>query len=204
MNMVSNHFGHFLLVQLLLPTILKTEQNGVIPRIVQVNSCLAYKHSYFDFSEASLLKREEQKQSFMDKPYEKFHNYGQSKLAAMMCLTELDRQLREKGSKVPVNAVHPGEIFTDIFRDFGVVIDCLTKTFKPFVYTLLKTTYQGSRGSIFVATSARMATSDNMSGRFLMRLSPVAHNTAWLDGQACRKLWDISEELTGLKSGANA
>lgn len=51
MAMAANYFGHFLLVQLLLPTILETERRGGQPRIVQVNSAFAYKHETLNFDE---------------------------------------------------------------------------------------------------------------------------------------------------------
>merc|ERR1712176_1166660 len=41
MCLASNHFGHFLLTQLLLPTILATEAKGAQPRIVMLSSALA-------------------------------------------------------------------------------------------------------------------------------------------------------------------
>merc|ERR1712187_364408 len=50
--LAANHFGHFLLLQLLLPTMLATEARGGKPRIVFVNSALAYEQQSFDFSQA--------------------------------------------------------------------------------------------------------------------------------------------------------
>jgi NAD(P)-dependent dehydrogenase (short-subunit alcohol dehydrogenase family) len=202
MNLVSNHLGHFLLTQLLLPAIRRTEQRGGQPRIVQLSSALAYKHSAFDFSEAVAVQGAEARETFLARPYEKFHCYGQAKLAGMLCLMELDRHLRQSGSTVPVYAVHPGEIFTDIFRDFGYLINCLTQTFRPFVYGVLKTTRQGSLCSVFACTSPSLATSDKLSGRFLMRLAPAEHNQAWLDEEACKRMWQVSLELTGARDWA--
>lgn len=199
MSLASNHLGHFLLTQLLLPTMRRTEERGGRPRIVQVTSALAYEHGAFDFGEAVAVHGAEAREAFLARPYEKFHSYGQAKLAGMLCLMELDRRLRESGSKVPVHAVHPGEICTDVLGDFGPLINRLLKTFGPIAYGLLKTTRQGSLGSVFACTSPHLATSDGISGRFFMRLAPAEHNKAWLDDEACRRMWQVSLELTGAR-----
>merc|ERR1712107_478840 len=48
--LAANHFGHFLLIQLLLPVMLATESKHEKPRIVFVSSALAYEQKAFDFS----------------------------------------------------------------------------------------------------------------------------------------------------------
>merc|ERR1711972_1005465 len=101
----------------MLPLLRQTEAKGGKPRIVQVNSALAYEHDSFDLSQAVRVSTEEDRACYLTKPYSMFHAYGQSKLASMMCLKELSRQLVESGSNIPVNAIHPGEISSDVTRD---------------------------------------------------------------------------------------
>jgi NAD(P)-dependent dehydrogenase (short-subunit alcohol dehydrogenase family) len=195
MSMASNFFGHFLLVQLLLPSILATEKKGGSPRIVQVNSALAFEHGAFDFDEAVIIN-DESRDEFLLKDFKPFHVYGQTKVAGMMCLMELARRLRQRGSKVPVNAVHPGEILTDITRDMHWIIVWLTRVFRPAALFLMKDAPCGCTGTVYASTSEALATSDDMSGEFLMRLAPVWGCEAWLDKAANERLWNLARTVT--------
>lgn len=195
--LASNHLGHFLLIQLLLPTMLATEAKGGEPRIVSVSSCLAYEQASFDFSQACKVAEAEKAAFLDDGEYEVFRAYGQSKIASMLCLSELSSRLQEIGSHIPVNAVHPGEIDTNITGSLHPALAYLTKVFKPFVRLMLKSPYQGSVGTVYASTSPDMATAEDMTGEFLMRLAPIAANDAWLNDDDCRKCWNISRELTG-------
>jgi len=202
--LASNHFGHFLLIQLLLPTLLATEKKGGEPRIVSVSSCLAYEQRAFDFSQACKVN-DDNKAAFLEDPeYEVFRAYGQSKIAGMMCLRELASRLQEHGSEIPVNAVHPGEIDTNITGSLHPALAYLTKIFKPFVRMMLKSPYQGSIGTVFASTSLEMATSNHMAGEFLMRLEPIRANEAWLNDADCLKCWNVSIALTGAPDAVGA
>lgn len=112
MCLASNH--HFLLIQLLLPKMLAAEAKGGKPRIVLVNSALAYERRSFDFSQAIHVGESERNRFLNQSGYAVFSAYGQAKIGSMLCLNELSRRLTEYGSQIPVNAMHPGEIDTDI------------------------------------------------------------------------------------------
>merc|ERR1712066_622426 len=128
--------------------------------------------------------------------YEVFQAYGQSKMGQMLCMMELARRLEFRGSQIPVNAVHPGEIDTDITGSLHPALASVTKIFKPLVRLVLKSPYQGSRGSVYAAASPSIAVADDMSGEFMMRLKPIGGSAAWLDENECRKCWERSIELT--------
>merc|ERR1719447_1704884 len=51
MTLATNHFGHFLLVHLLLPSLLAAESHGAKPRIIVLASALAYQTDVLDFTE---------------------------------------------------------------------------------------------------------------------------------------------------------
>merc|ERR1712228_788607 len=176
-----------------------TETRGGKPRIVFVNSALAYEQKFFDFSQACKVE-EAQKASFLSRnkdTYEVFEAYGQAKIGSMMCMRELARRLTQHGSQIPVNAIHPGEIDTNITGSLHPALANITKIFKPIVRLLMKSPYQGSIGTVYACTAPNMTLAEDMTGEFLMRLQPISGNEAWLDDDACKKLWDISIDLTG-------
>merc|ERR1712203_702694 len=98
-----------------------------------------------------------------------FESYGQAKIGSMMCMRELARRLTQHGSQIPVNAVHPGEIDTNITGSLHPALAYVTKIFKPFVRLMSKSPYQGSIGTVYACTSPDMAVAEDMTGQFMMR-----------------------------------
>lgn len=95
----TNHIGHFLLTNLLMPLI----EKGDHPRIVNLSS----RGHHFDqvhFDDPNYEKRE----------YEKWTGYGQSKTANIQFTVGLERRLAGKG--IHAYAVHPGGIQTNLGR----------------------------------------------------------------------------------------
>lgn len=201
MTMATNHFGHFLLVNLLLPSLLEAENRGEQPRIVIVGSNMSYMHATFDFSECAVVSGDEkEKEAYLQRPYELFRSYGQSKLANLHFTTELARRLKKKGSKIPVNQIHPGEVLTEVMRDMHPVILQLYKIFEPVAYGFLKSAPQGAFCSLHVATDPSLATSKKVNGAHFVRCSPAPLSKAGGDKEVAAKLWDISEKVTGMAS----
>jgi NAD(P)-dependent dehydrogenase (short-subunit alcohol dehydrogenase family) len=198
MNLATNHLGHFLLLQLLLPVLRATEKKGTPPRVLFVGSALSYQHDGFDFTEAEQVFTEDKKKKFLERDYNMMHHYGMSKLAQMMCVTEFVRRLKAEGSRIPVNCVHPGEIDTDVTRDFPAPIVAVVKFARCIrvIYLFLKTPWQGARGTVFACTSPSMATADKMTGQFLSKMKPIQPNPAVLDAAACEQLFQICTDLT--------
>lgn len=133
----------------------------------------------------------------MQKEFNPFSHYAQTKLAGMMALRELDLRLRQRGSQVPVNAVHPGDILTDIHRDLHWTIGHLVNIFRPVVLTFLKDAPNGCIGTLYASTAPALATANDATGEHLMRLVPIAPSEAWLDKATNQKLWERSLTLTG-------
>merc|ERR1719356_167751 len=172
--MATNHLGHFLLVNLLLPSLIEAESRGEQPRIVVVGSNMSYLHDTFDFSELSVVTGDEkEKEAYLQKPYKLFRAYGQSKLANLHFTTELARRLEEKGSKIPVNQLHPGEVLTDVMRDMHPVLLRLYNIFQPVAYGFLKSAPQGAFCSLHVATDPSLATSKKVNGAHFVRCTPA-------------------------------
>ena len=102
MQFAVNHLGHFLLTLLLLDKI-KAAPAG---RIINVSS-EAYRHGQIDFDDLNLVS---------SRKYTAFKAYAQSKLANMLFTRSLSKRL--EGTKVTVNALHPGGVHTEIARYF--------------------------------------------------------------------------------------
>lgn len=94
-----NHFGHFLLTLLLLRRLLESKPS----RVVNVSS---WGHNLVTMHKDDLMG---------EKNYNRFHAYGQSKLANIYFTRSLAKRLIDTG--VNSNALHPGVIFTDLSRN---------------------------------------------------------------------------------------
>jgi len=158
---------------------------------------MCYMHDAFDFSETVLCKGDDEKKAFLLKPYAMFRAYGQSKLANVHFATELARRLQKKGSKIPVNVVHPGEVMTEVMRDMNKTVLWLYAIFRGPMNVLLKTPLQGAACTLHVATAPELATSDSVSGGYFLRLSPAPLSKACADATAAARIWALSMELTG-------
>ena len=107
-HMGVNHFGHFLLTNLLLPRMKESPHSA---RIVIVSSSLYKRCLEFDFAKICSIDAARYSKKFPGAAY------SMSKLANILFMRELARPL--EGSNVSVYAVHPGVIFrTELSRDF--------------------------------------------------------------------------------------
>lgn len=103
MQIGTNHFGHFLLTNLLLDVI----KASAPARIINVSS-LAHKFGKINRADIQL-----------EKSYSRWPAYGQSKLANILFTRELAKRL--KGTNVTVNSLHPGAVRTELGRHLGIL-----------------------------------------------------------------------------------
>jgi NAD(P)-dependent dehydrogenase (short-subunit alcohol dehydrogenase family) len=115
--------------------------------------------------------------------------YNQSKLANLLFTYELDRRL--KGEPVTVNALHPGFVNTRIGKQHwlvGPVLDILH-------FFFAKSPEEGAQTSVYLATSPEV---EGVSGKYFIDEEPVRSSSPSYDEDAARRLWEISEKMTGL------
>ena len=169
-----NHLAYFLLTGLLLPLLRKSAP----ARIVSVASD-AHRFGQIDLDDLQNEKR-----------YRGLRAYGQSKGANILWNLELARRL--DGSGVTANCLHPGGVRTNLGRGNGVILDVVHRV----LTAIAKSPEQGAQTSIWLASSPGV---EGVSGRYYANRKEK-RSAAWAsDPHSARRLWEISEELTGLR-----
>ena len=179
----TNHLGHFALTNLLL--------EHVTGRVVNVSST-AHRFGKIDFDDLNWERR----------AYKRWAAYGQSKLANLLFTAELQRRLEAAGSDVKANAAHPGYAATNLqFHSGHGVMDVVSRFGNRF---LAQSDEGGALPTLYAAVADVPGNSfAGPSGFMEQRGAPtlVRRTTAAQDMDVARRLWDVSEELTGVRFG---
>ncbi len=168
-----NHLAPFLLTLLLLPRLRESGR----ARIVHVSSRLHEKQKSFHFDDPQ-----------GERSYHGLRAYSQSKLANVMFSTELAARLA--GSGVVSNALHPGDVVSDILREKP-----LLRFFGKLAAPLFDSAETASQTSVYVATAEELS---QVSGGYFKKQRPATPSPATLDSQARARLWELSAQLVGL------
>ncbi|MES3040707.1 MAG: SDR family NAD(P)-dependent oxidoreductase [Pseudomonadota bacterium] len=167
----SMHFGHFRLMQHLLPQLKVAPEARVI-----VTASVA--HWTGHINEAA----------FTD--YSRYSSdvvaYGSAKLANLIYARELAR--RVKGSNIRVNAFHPGGVATGIWREMPGPIQALMDK-------VLVTPAKGADTAIWLATSD--AAKSHHGGYFTRRKADFSKPSS-RNEKIAAKLWAASERIAGI------
>jgi len=145
----TNHLAHFLLIQLLLPTMVKSSTPEFQSRVVVLSS-LAHRMGGVDLDNLNL-----------EKPYHAWAAYAQSKTANIYTATELDRRYASQG--VRAYAVHPGLIFTGLMTNVDEEMLAHWNT-DPNVRNATKNAEQGAATTVWAATAQAL---EGQGGRYL-------------------------------------
>ncbi len=170
-----NHLASFLLTRLLLDRLIESAP----ARIIQVNS-QGHRFGGLDPDDLSWEKRR----------YNGYKAYGASKVAQLYTVWELAEKL--KGTGVTINAVHPGEVKTNIGMNNGVLFQWYQRY---LIWWILKDPVISGNAIYYLAAAPEMA---DVSGRYFnltIDEKPAPHA---LDRTLGKRIWSISEELTGL------
>jgi NAD(P)-dependent dehydrogenase (short-subunit alcohol dehydrogenase family) len=174
-HLVTNHLGHFLLTDRLLPRLIAAPQGRVV--VVSSGSYKQAPAAGIEFDNLS-GKRD----------YEPRKAYGQSKLANYLFVRELARRLA--GTRVTANGLQPGVIMTNLGRYlpwYQLVAG------KLIGWTFMKSVEAGAATQVYLATAPALAA---VSGYFFRDCNPfLPGGNMENDGLAAR-LWAVSEELT--------
>jgi NAD(P)-dependent dehydrogenase (short-subunit alcohol dehydrogenase family) len=174
MTFALNHLNYMLLTNLLLDTL----KDSAPARIVNVSSD-AHRAATMNFDDPQLKQG-----------YSGWKAYNQSKLANLLFTYELARRL--EGTGITVNALHPGFVASG----FGMNNGWMAQLFRPLVKLMGKSPEQGARTSIYLATSPEVA---GISGKYFSEQQEVESSQASYDTEAQQRLWELSEEMAGLR-----
>ena len=185
----SNHLGPFLLTSSLFPYLNHDGARviNVSSRALQTFSNLHQKKPGLDMNNLNSEK------SYAGDGWEA---YGQTKLENILFTEELQRRANAAGLDwLTTVSLHPGVVGTDIWRSTPVAkgnsgIQALASM---LFYNNVLTTGEGANTQIMLASEKNIAKGKYYDENGLLKeLAPFAR-----DSSKARKLWEVSEELTG-------
>jgi len=180
----TNHLGHFALTGLLLDSLLPVPGS----RVVTLSSVGHRIRARIHFDDLQ-----------WERSYSRVGAYGQSKLANLMFTYELQRRLAAAGAGTIAVAAHPGISDTELVRNAPAVLRALTPVVMPLITqsaamgalpTLRAATDPDVRGGQYYGPDGFRETRGHPK---VVESSPAAH-----DPETQRRLWNVSEELTGV------
>ncbi len=175
-TLAINHLAPFLLTNLLLGLLKRSAPSRIITLTSE-----AERQGKMDLEDLQSKRR-----------YGAFRVYGKTKLANIMFTYELADRLRDTG--VTANCVHPGSVNTEFGKnERGVVF--LFRMFKPF----MRSPEKGADTIVYLASSPEV---EGMTGRYFSDREVVSSSKESYDRTLWKRLWEASEELTGLKAAA--
>ncbi|XP_060589448.1 retinol dehydrogenase 11-like isoform X3 [Ruditapes philippinarum] len=172
----TNHFGHFLLTNLLMDLLKKSQPS----RVVNVSSLAHNWSKGIDFEN---LRAE--------KDYSIHNCYFDTKLANILFTRELARRTEWTG--IYTSALHPGTVRTELLRHLPLFL----KFIGFFVKFFFKTPEEGAQTSIYCSISKDI---EGVSGKYYVDCKEAEEQSSEMskDMGVAKKLWEISEQYTGL------
>jgi NAD(P)-dependent dehydrogenase (short-subunit alcohol dehydrogenase family) len=173
LNLAVNHLAPFALSLRLMGALARSAAG----RIVNVSSA-AHRTATLDLDDMQSARR-----------YDRLEAYARSKLANLLFTYELARRLA--GTRITVNAVDPGAVATNLGAGW-----LRTRVRNLVRRSSMLSAAEGARTSLHVATAPELA---GRSGSYFFRCEPARSSEASYDLGAAARVWELSEELTGLR-----
>ena len=177
----TNHLGHFALTGQLLDLITSTPN----ARVVNVSS-MAHKVGQINFDNLNA-----------EKNYNRTGAYGQSKLANLLFTYELQRRFQAAGIDVVATAAHPGWT--------GTNLQAHSSFFNMLNPIISQKPEMGALPTLYAAIAPDVEGGDYYGPRGWQEIrgypKRVPSNRRSHDTAVAARLWNVSEELTGVKFG---
>lgn len=173
-TLAINHLAPFLLTSLLLDRLKESAPGRVV-----TTSSEAQRWGTMDFDDLQSKRK-----------YRGMPVYGMTKLANIMFTYELAARLAPSG--VTANCFHPGAVNTSFGQNNNGVGALIFRAFKPF----MRTAEGGADTLIWLASSPDV---EGVSGKYFSDRKEIEAKKIANDPAARKRLWEISEALTGLK-----
>jgi len=188
MQFGTNHLGHFALTGLLMGPLLA--RPGA--RVVTLSSIMA-QAGWISFADLQHERR-----------YQKWIAYGQAKLANQLFTLELDRRVRAHGLDLVSVAAHPGYAATNLqaagplMGGQGLQAQMMELGNRVFAQSAAA----GARPTLYAATAPDVSGGQYFGPDHLFQTrghpKPVPFVRAARNPETARRLWEVSEELTGV------
>ncbi len=179
-QMGTNHLGHFALTGHLMPLLKKTKGSRIV-----ATSSIAHRSGKIDFSDINWEKRK----------YNTNRAYGDSKLANLYFTYELARKFDGNQDAPVIIAAHPGVTATELTR--------YSRFFRFFNIFFSQKVEMGTLPTLRAATDPEAKPGDYFGPEGFMEMKgypvKVESNKLSKDVNIARKLWEISEEMTGVR-----
>lgn len=175
-HMATNHFGHFLLTNLLLDTL----KFSAPSRIINLTS-VVHKLGRIQCDDLN-----------MEKSYRMWSAYFNSKLANILFTRALAKRLT--GTRVTANSVHPGIVSTDVQGKIPI-IGHLTFLIYPFRF-FMRTAESGAQTTVMLAVDPEL---EDVSGKYFVNCQIAEESPQAKDTEMAEWLWIQSEETTGVR-----
>ncbi len=167
-----NHLAPFLLTSLLLGKL-----TAASARVITVTSD-AHAAARLDLDDPQL-----------ERGWDGWRAYANSKLANILFTRELARRLA--GTAVTANCAHPGMVRTRFGREARLPMRAAVTLARPF----MRSPQRGASTIVYLATSPELA---GATGGYYVNRQRHEPSAAARDDATARRLWQLSEELTGL------
>lgn len=175
LQFATNHLGHFLLTNLLLP---KIDNDGRIVNLTSMGHI--YCSNPIDW------------RNLADKnSYDPSIAYGNSKIANIYFTSELQNKLKEQGKNTMVFAVHPGVVRTELIRSYSAFAQLIMG---PLLFIIARTPNGGAQTSLFCATATKQKLT---AGRYYNDCTVATPSVQAQDKAVAKNLWDLSLEFCG-------
>jgi len=189
MQFGTNYLAHFALTAHLLPLLRKAAG----ARVVNVSS-LAHLNGRIAFDDLQ-----------SERAYAPYTAYSQSKFAQVVFTLEMQRRSAANGWGIGSNAAHPGFAATDLIAN-GPGENALASRLMAFLKPVLWQSAAGGALPTLYAATAPQAAGGGLygpSGLMEMKGPPkqVRIAAAAKDPALALRLWDVSEQLTGVRLG---
>ncbi len=177
MTFALNHLAYYLLTNLILDLLKKSES----ARVINVSSSAHSKKIYFEDIQ-------------FKNNYDGKKAYAQSKLANIIFTIELAKKL--KGTNVTVNSLHPGGVASKFSLNNGMY-HYLKHILVYILKRKLLSSEKGASTSIYLASSSEV---EGISGEYFYECKPIPSIKNLYNVEDSKRLWQISEELTKPKT----
>ncbi|MCD7809334.1 MAG: SDR family NAD(P)-dependent oxidoreductase [Erysipelotrichaceae bacterium] len=182
-HFATNYLGHFALTGRLFD-LLEATPNA---RVVSVSSLAYFFGNKINFDNLYYEHR---------KGYGRWRAYGRSKMEMLLFAYEMQRRLTRTGKSTISLAAHPGLAQTNIMP--AQANNAVTKKLLTWLSYILKPTIYGAMPLIRAATDQKVKGGEYFGPSKDRMPDVVKSNKASHNLDTAKKLWKISEELTGI------